>query len=124
MAEMVNAGIHLAIVTNDDHDPARKTMALMGILPYLTHVIGADSGFDGKPSPLAAHYLFEALGVLPEKTMMVGDSATDMLFAENAGIRYRVAIEADRGGEIESLIHADFMIASIDDIKIEIVDLE
>jgi phosphoglycolate phosphatase-like HAD superfamily hydrolase len=114
MMALENAGIHLALLTNDDKIPALETMKILGIADHLRHVLGADSGFDGKPAPDAGHFLCEQLGVSPDRTMMVGDSVTDMAFAENAGIRYRTAIA------VEGIppISADFMIKTIDELEL------
>ena len=56
----------------------------------LTHYFHATRTVDecfSKPHPQMLHELMEALVVLPERTLMIGDTSYDLQMAKNAGVR-------------------------------------
>ena len=52
---------------------------------YFQAVFGGDSFERKKPDPLPVRATCQALGSLPERTLMVGDSRNDALAANGAG---------------------------------------
>jgi len=77
----------MAILSNKPHD---MTCALvdhfLDEFPFVA-VAGAVDGEVKKPDPLAAAPLLGALGLPPERVLMIGDTKTDMLTARATGMR-------------------------------------
>jgi phosphoglycolate phosphatase len=75
----------MAVLTNKPVGPARAICEALGLSPYLFEVYGGDSFPVKKPDPLGLNTLMDEAGVKPGETLMIGDSAVDMLTARNAG---------------------------------------
>ncbi len=82
-----SADIAMAVLTNK---PVRFSIRLIEGLDLEAHffrVYGGNSFEEKKPSPLGIRLLMEESNIRPEATIMVGDSAVDVLTARNAGVR-------------------------------------
>ncbi len=75
----------LAVVTNKPTQLARAVLEAAGLLPWLSHVQGADSTTQRKPSPVMLQTTAAHLGISPSNLLMVGDAPPDMLAALAAG---------------------------------------
>lgn len=80
-------GYALAVVTNDAELLARGQLAGVQAAGYFQAITGADSGFGAKPDPGPLLATAQALGVPPGACLMVGDSLTDLIAAQAAGMR-------------------------------------
>jgi phosphoglycolate phosphatase len=78
-------GYPLALVTNKPTQLARAVVEAAGLLPWLSHLQGADSTAQRKPSPLMLQTTAAHLGVSTSKLLMVGDAPPDILAAVAAG---------------------------------------
>lgn len=81
-----DAGATLVIATNKRTDLAVALIEALGMTPHFAAIVGADAAPAAKPD--ARHILFaieEADGD-PDMAIMVGDSATDVNGAKNAGV--------------------------------------
>ncbi len=78
-------GLTLACLTNKPRDFARTLLQAKGLAGFFTHVFGGDSFERTKPDPLPLLKTCEALGTLPARTLMVGDSQNDGMAARAAG---------------------------------------
>jgi phosphoglycolate phosphatase-like HAD superfamily hydrolase len=82
-------------------------------------MICGDDPIPKKPDPIAARTISEQLDISTNRMMMVGDSLTDMQFAANAGIAFRIGIASTP--EKKSLLapHADALVESIDEFHVQ-----
>jgi phosphoglycolate phosphatase len=81
------ADVAMAVLTNK---PVRFSIRLIEGLDLETHffrVYGGNSFEEKKPHPLGIQLLMRESGAAPADTIMVGDSAVDILTARNAGVR-------------------------------------
>lgn len=81
------AGTPLAVLTNK---PVRFSLHLLeglGLEMHFFRVYGGNSLAEKKPHPQGIDLLVAESGALRDRTIMVGDSAVDMLTAHNAGVR-------------------------------------
>jgi phosphoglycolate phosphatase len=79
------AGKHLAVLTNK---PVRFSVTLierLGLSGHFFRIYGGNSFEEKKPHPAGIHALMRERGIEPARTVMVGDSAVDVLTARNAG---------------------------------------
>ncbi len=79
------AGLRLACLTNKPLAFARPLLASKGLDGYFELVFGGDSFARKKPDPLPLLETCRALGTLPARTLMVGDSRNDAEAAHAAG---------------------------------------
>lgn len=56
------------------------------LMPYFVEVVPFNSSFERKPSPSGNLYLAERHGLVPEKTLAIGDRELDILAGKAAGM--------------------------------------
>jgi phosphoglycolate phosphatase-like HAD superfamily hydrolase len=113
------AGVVIAVITSDDRAPTLATLEWLGVLDQVAFIACADDSYPFKPAPEAIWAACEATGVPLERTVMVGDSTTDMLMGQRAGVGLRVAVLT---GAMESNVLAplaDIVLKSIGEIQVE-----
>jgi len=76
----------LAVLTNKPVRASQAIVAGLGLAKYFFQIYGGNSFDTKKPDPFGAHTLMREAGAGPEETVMVGDSAVDILTARNAGL--------------------------------------
>ena len=79
------AGLRLACLTNKPTAFARPLLQSKGLDGFFTEVFGGDAFSRKKPDPLPLLKTCEALGSIPGRTLMVGDSSNDAQAARAAG---------------------------------------
>jgi phosphoglycolate phosphatase len=80
------ADVALAVLTNK---PVRFSVGLLeglGIDMHFFRIYGGNSFEEKKPNPIGIRMLMEESGAARERTLMVGDSAVDILTARNARV--------------------------------------
>jgi len=75
----------MAVLTNKPVRPSIGICAGLGMGDYFVHIYGGDSFTTKKPDPEGLLALMKEVGVLPEETVMIGDSKGDVQVARNAG---------------------------------------
>jgi phosphoglycolate phosphatase len=78
-------GAVLALVTMKAKAPTHKILGVLG-LNVFDEVIAYEDVERRKPDPESLIALMDKYGVLPEDTLMVGDTVTDMRYAAAAGV--------------------------------------
>jgi phosphoglycolate phosphatase len=86
LADLRQAGIKLACVTNKELRHARRLLEVTGLYGYFDLVTGGDSLVEKKPHPSVLRYVARTLGVNLARTAHLGDSAIDVAAARNAGV--------------------------------------
>jgi phosphoglycolate phosphatase len=79
------AGVPLRVVTNKPTALSREVLAAAGLLDRFDAVHGADRLEQRKPAPTLLLEVAAALGIAPERLLMVGDSSNDLRAARAAG---------------------------------------
>ena len=75
----------MAVLTNKPVGPSRAICEALNLSPYFFQIYGGNSFETKKPDPEGLLKLIGEAGVKPEETLMVGDSAVDLLTAQRAG---------------------------------------
>ena len=78
-------GLKLACLTNKPHEFAVLLLKAKRLDGFFEHTFGGDSFAFKKPHPLPLLKTCEALGSVPARTLMVGDSSNDAQAARAAG---------------------------------------
>jgi phosphoglycolate phosphatase len=108
-------GVKMAVLTNKPERFSRDMCAGLGLGDYFFQIYGGNTFEQKKPDPIGIRTLIRECGAWPEDTWMVGDSATDILTARNAGIR---SVGVTYGISPESLKETppDFLVNSLTEL--------
>lgn len=79
----------VAIVSNKGPEAIRHSLRQLGMDGLVQHIFGDDGVLPKKPDPALYTGAIQAAfpDARPESTLMVGDTASDLRFAKNAGLR-------------------------------------
>jgi phosphoglycolate phosphatase len=82
-----SSGLQMAVLTNKPVRFSQALIAGLGVGEHFFRVYGGNSFEQKKPHPVGIDTLRdEAGGIAAERTLMIGDSAVDVLTARNAGV--------------------------------------
>ena len=116
LARLRSAGLRLACLTNKPGEFARELLVAKGLAPAFDHVFGGDAFERKKPDPLPILRTCEALGVAPERTLVVGDSRNDALAAQAAGAPVVLVRYGYNHGEPVREVPADAYVDSLEEV--------
>lgn len=86
LAQLKNGtGRKMAVLSNKPVVPSRAIVDALGLDAYFFQVYGGNSFDTKKPDPLGMETLCREAGADPKRTVMIGDSAVDVLTARNCG---------------------------------------
>ncbi|MBU9722246.1 MULTISPECIES: pyrophosphatase PpaX [Bacillaceae] len=109
-------GYKMAIVTTKLRETALKGMKLMGIDRFFDIIVALDQVENYKPHPEPLEKAMKALGSVPEKTMMIGDSQHDILGGKNAGTYTAGVSWSIKGKEFLNSFEPDVMLETMPDL--------
>jgi phosphoglycolate phosphatase len=115
MARLKSSGVQVAIATSDDRAPTEAALRELNLTQTVDLVLCADDpSTPSKPDPSVLHYISQQLVVSIDRTVMVGDTVSDLKMGRQAGVALTVGITggADKTVELES--HADVLLSSVD----------
>ena len=81
------AGHKLALLTNKPGAPSRTILTHFGLDTFFSSVIGGGDVEGLKPAPDGIFKSLDATGLDASRAWMIGDHHTDLVAAENAGVR-------------------------------------
>jgi len=119
---LTQRGCILAVCTNKGERLSRLLLDQLGLAPRFAAICGADTFANRKPDPSHLFGTIERAAGVPERSIMVGDSITDIKTARNADIPV-VAVDfgyteipvAELGPDAV-VSHYDDMIAAMEEI--------
>lgn len=117
-------GLKLACLTNKPFAFARELLKLKGLDGFFSHVFGGDSFERKKPDPLPVLEACKALGTLPARTLMVGDSSNDAQAARAAGCPVLLVTYGYNHGEPIRSVDADGYIDSLNGVMTQLQALQ
>ena len=113
------AGLTLACLTNKPLAMARQLLKLKGLDGFFSEVFGGDSFERKKPDPLPLLKTCEALGTVPARTLMVGDSSNDAQAARAAGCPVLLVTYGYNHGEPVRGVDADGFVDSLAELRFQ-----
>lgn len=81
-----NGEVRMAVLSNKPVGPSRGIVEALGLGEFFFQTYGGNSFPTKKPDPQGALELLKEAGVPPEWAAMIGDSANDVLTAQNSGM--------------------------------------
>lgn len=112
-ARLHDRGIAVAIATNDDRDPTRRTLDALGLTGAIDAIGCADDRIAAKPAPDLVLALCGATGVGPDRTAVVGDAPGDLQMGRAAGVARTVGVLTGVGRHDDLAPLADVVIDSV-----------
>ena len=113
LEQLQRAGLRLACLTNKPASFALPLLRAKGLDGFFAHVFGGDAFEKKKPDPLPLLRTCEALGTLPARTLMVGDSSNDARAARAAGCPVVLVTYGYNHGEPVQQVDADGWVDSL-----------
>lgn len=110
------AGYRLACLTNKPQAFAQALLERKGLAGFFQHCFGGDAFARKKPDPLPLLKTCEALGSVPARTLMLGDSSNDAQAARAAGCPVALVSYGYNHGEPISQAGADRVIDRFDEL--------
>ncbi|MES2635284.1 MAG: phosphoglycolate phosphatase [Pseudomonadota bacterium] len=106
-------GLRLACLTNKPQSFAAPLLQAKGLAAYFEVVFGGDAFERKKPDPLPLVKTCEALGVMPARTLMIGDSSNDAAAARAAGCPVVLVTYGYNHGEPVRAVDCDGFLESL-----------
>ena len=85
ISTLISRGVKVGLATNDNEASARDHLKRLGLVSAFSAVVGADSGFGGKPDPGMIIGCAQLMGLRAQDVIMVGDTDRDTLAGSAAG---------------------------------------
>ena len=109
-------GLKLACLTNKPTAFAVALLKAKGLIGFFEHTFGGDAFERKKPDPLPLLKTCEALGCVPARTLMLGDSSNDAQAARAAGCPVWLVTYGYNHGQPIRAVDADGFIDSLADL--------
>ena len=85
LAALQEAGYVLTIASSRSYGSLKEFLSEMGIEPYISYVLGANSVTNAKPHPEPVLKTMADMGFPAEETLVVGDMPVDIQMGKGAG---------------------------------------
>jgi phosphoglycolate phosphatase len=112
---LAGLGLSLAVCTNKPEKPAKRILAQLGAAQHFRAIVGGDTFTTKKPDPGPIQALMEQLGSSAEDTIMIGDSANDVIAGRIAGL-YTVAVSYGYSNTPPKELGADALVDNLEEI--------
>lgn len=76
----------MAVLTNKPVVFSQRMLEGLGLARHFAYIYGGNSFEQKKPDPVGVHKLMKDMNAAAESTLIVGDSNTDVLTGQNAGV--------------------------------------
>jgi len=103
----------VAVVTNKYEALSVEILKKLNVIDYIDLVVGADTTSEKKPHPLPVFYTLEKLKSDKDKSIIIGDSETDVLTGKNAGIKTALVLQGYGNKELALSLNPDFVLDSL-----------
>jgi phosphoglycolate phosphatase len=103
----------VAVVTNKYEALSVEILKKLNVIDYIDLVVGADTTSEKKPHPLPVFYTLEKLKSEKDKSIIIGDSETDVLTGKNAGIKTALVLQGYGNKELALSLNPDYVLDSL-----------
>jgi phosphoglycolate phosphatase len=112
------AGMKLACVTNKPAAFTRPLLSALALEHHFEVVFGGDSLALRKPDPLPLLEACKAMGTLPARTLMIGDSMVDAQAARAAGCPVALVRYGFNHGQVLDTLGIEHLVDRIDELLV------
>lgn len=119
LAHLKERGCRIAVVSNKGEVAVREALAHYGIADYVDLAVCDRPGVARKPDPASYRQIIAPAfpDIAPAETIVIGDTAADIVYARNVGARACWAGYGYGDGEICSSLQPDVTLERIADLK-------
>jgi phosphoglycolate phosphatase len=121
--KLQNENIKIAIATADDRAATQAMIEAFDMEDYISTMVCADDGIPSKPNPDMVLTICERIKIEPAKTMVIGDTVSDLKMARAAGAGLCVGVLSGVSKATDLIQYADVLIDSIDELHAYIQEL-
>jgi 3-amino-5-hydroxybenzoic acid synthesis related protein len=100
--------IRMAILTGKDRERTEQILAYFDLEHFFTTVLSSDELNNPKPHPEGIQLLLKRLESDAKDTVMVGDGVSDILCAQNAGVRSIAALWGTKPERLRQFSRPDY----------------
>jgi len=100
----------VAVLTNKYEALSVEILKKLNVIDYIDLVVGADTTSEKKPHPLPVFYTIEKLKSDKDKSIIIGDSETDVLTGKNAGIKTALVLQGYGNKELALSLNPDYVL--------------
>lgn len=118
LSSLHESRVQIAIITSDDSGPTETVLAHFGLSGFINFIACGDGSYRHKPAPDALIAASNLLGVSLARTVVVGDSVTDLLMARAADAGLAVGVLTGVGSRKTLTPSADLILDSIAEIRV------
>lgn len=111
LEKLRDKGINLCVVTTDDEEITHECLKKLDIIDMFKYIYTDDGKVAPKPNPACMNEYCAETGIAKDRIVMVGDTATDIRFARNAGVSVVCVGNAENRSRLEK--NADVAISNI-----------
>jgi phosphoglycolate phosphatase len=111
--------VKIGIATMDDRAPTEAVLTKLGALDLVDALVCVDDGYPSKPAPDMVFALCQAMDVEPAKTIVVGDTHTDLQMGRAAGVARVVGVLSGVAPEGLLAPLADLVLPSVAELVLE-----
>jgi phosphoglycolate phosphatase len=116
--QLVTSGVDIAIITSDDREITKAILSILNIKGFVQFLVCGDDNIPNKPAPDALWTIGQQSNINVSQMLMVGDTASDMIFGRNAGVAGCLGIRGGAGNLSTLNQLADEIIDSIEAIQV------
>lgn len=87
LEDCLSHGIKISLLTTKAQDQAEKIIDHFSLTKYFSLIMGRRDGFKIKPDPEPLAFICNELNILPDNTLIIGDTELDILCGKNAGTK-------------------------------------
>ncbi len=102
------------VISNKKEALSKKVMDGLGLSGFFDFILGSDSTFERKPSPVPIYEALKRAGVIKDEAIIIGDSDIDIKAGNAAGIKTLAVTYGFR--KRETLQDADYIIDSFEEL--------
>ena len=110
LAALKDSGYVLTIASSRSYGSLKEFLQEMGIAPYISYVLGANSVTHAKPHPEPVLKTMADMGYTADETLVVGDMPVDIQMGKGAGARTCAVTYGNASREELIAAGADFVI--------------
>lgn len=108
--------LRIAVATTDDRAPTEATLRGLGVRQHVSALACGDDGVGVKPDPAMVLAICTALGVAPDRIVVVGDTPADLAMGRAAGAARVIGVLSGVGSREELEPLADAVLGSIGEL--------
>ena len=113
LEKIKSKGYPISIYTGKGKDSAEITLEQIGVRHFFDMIVTGDDVKDHKPSPEGINKFLEAFDLNPEKVLMIGDAAVDVIASKDAGVKSALVLWDSYALEKFSGLDSDYVFRSV-----------